>query len=308
MHPGTDLGIRLFLKRDDLIHPEIQGNKWRKLAPAIRHVQENKFKGIITFGGAFSNHLEAVAAAGRLFDIPTFGIVRGKHVDLNNPTLLQCRHDGMMLFPTDKTEYDATKGRGVEIFHSEYPQYFVLPEGGAISKAIVACAAIPSEITHQLAGLDSNLQDNSVFLCVPAGTGTTATGLIAGLKDLNGKVLVFPVVNEGLDHLSIFKLLSLIENMGGIPLSSIEKKFTFIRDYEFGGFAKYDESLMAFVRDFRGQHGILLDPIYTSKMMFGVYEMLRNGYFPAGSIVVALHTGGLQGWNGYLKRYGLALD
>lgn len=302
-HPGKEAGISLFVKRDDLLHPDIQGNKWRKLAPVLKKTKQTHPGGIITFGGPFSNHLHAVAVAGRVFDIPTFGIVRGKHADLNNPTLRAAWHSGMMLFPVSKQEYDACKHRGEELISPEFPQYYILPEGGATGLAVESCAAITQEIFTQLRQTKSQIA-TQLFICAPAGTGSTAAGIVDSFDLKNGQVLVFPVVNKGFEKHTILRMLDETRLRSAAEMAELERRFSIIRDYEFGGFAKKHPLVLDFVRSFKEQTGILLDPIYTAKMMFGIFDMLAKGGFLPGSTVVAVHTGGLQGWEGFRERYG----
>ncbi len=299
-HPGADAGISLFVKRDDLLHPDVQGNKWRKLAPVLAHVHRTHPAGIITFGGPFSNHLHAVAAAGRLFNIPTVGIVRGEHADLDNPTLRSARQNGMLLLPISKRRYDACKrGENLDVL-CNYPDHFVLPEGGSTAEAVESCAAIAHEILNQLAQHVPPVDSNSpLFICVPAGTGCTAAGIVAGLEAGRGQALVFPVVNRGFDAQTILNLLHQSNLPGVSDPAALEQRFRIVYDYEFGGFAKRYPPVLDFVDIFRAQTGILLDPIYTAKMFFGVFDMLANGAFPPNSTVVAVHTGGLQGWEGF---------
>jgi 1-aminocyclopropane-1-carboxylate deaminase/D-cysteine desulfhydrase-like pyridoxal-dependent ACC family enzyme len=299
-HPGLDAGVSLYLKRDDLLHPEVHGNKWRKLAPLLAQVRETHPKGIITFGGPFSNHLHAVAAAGRLFNFPTFGIVRGLSTDTDNPTLRAAQQNGMRLLPVSREMYRDLKVHAAALLGTEASQYFVLPEGGATRLAVENCASITREIFSQLPG--PRLPDTPVFICVPAGTGCTAAGIISSFEVKNGQVLIFPVVNRGFEAPAI--LQQMLE--AGVPAQpdELEKRFGIIRDYELGGFAKLHLPAYEFALEFERQTGILLDPVYTSKMMFGIYDMLANGKFPPGSTVVALHTGGLQGWDGFNARYG----
>jgi 1-aminocyclopropane-1-carboxylate deaminase/D-cysteine desulfhydrase-like pyridoxal-dependent ACC family enzyme len=304
-HPGKEMGIQLFVKRDDLLHPEIQGNKWRKLAPLLTQVQKSHPGGIITFGGPFSNHLQAVAVAGRIFDIPTFGIVRGKRADLNNPTLSVARHNGMMLFPVAKEEYDSCKNRGEELIGREFPQYYILPEGGSTGLAVESCSDITREIITQLRQQKPAIEPHQpLYICVAAGTGCTAAGIIGGFDRKNGQVLVFPVVNKDFEVHTILRSLDESCLRSQAEMVELERHFSIIRDYEFGGFAKKRQPVLDFADSFRQQTGILLDPVYTAKMMYGVYDMLTQGDFPAGSTVVAVHTGGLQGWDGFKERYG----
>ena len=231
--------------------------------------------------------------------------VRGKHADLNNPTLRSARHDGMMLFPVSKQEYDACKHRGEELIGPEFPQYYILPEGGATDLAVESCTAIAREIAVQLHQHNPHLQPPTpLYICAPAGTGSTAAGLVDGLKFKTGKVLVFPVVNKDFDSKTILKLLAEARLRSLAEMAELERRLSIIRDYEFGGFAKKHPPVLDFVRIFEAQTGILLDPIYTAKMMFGIFDMLAKGDFPPGSTVVAVHTGGLQGWEGFRERYG----
>lgn len=304
-HPGKEAGISLFVKRDDLLHPHIQGNKWRKLEPIIPMVKQSYPSGIITFGGPFSNHLHAVAVAGRVFDIPTFGIVRGEHADLNNPTLQACWRNGMMLLRITKEEYDACKNRGEELLGRDLPRHYVLPEGGGTGMAVENCANIAWEIFIQLLQYDQARQlPQPLYICVSAGTGCTAAGIVHGFDVDNGQVLVFPVVNKGFDTRYVLDLLEETHVRNRDELVELERRFSIVRDYEFGGFAKKHEALLKFAQDFHAQTSILLDPVYTSKMMFGIFDMLAKGDFLPGSTVVAVHTGGLQGWEGFSERYG----
>lgn len=278
-HPGKERGIALYLKRDDLLHPEIEGSKWRKLSAVLPDIRSKYPGGILSFGGAFSNHLHAVSVVGRIFGIPTIGIVRGEHADVQNPTLRSCAENGMMLVPTPKTAYEALKNADPSLFEQQYPGCFVLPEGGYTPQAVQACAEIPREIRAQL---PEKCSSGPLYCCVPAGTGCTAAGVVAGFGQTSGKVLVFPVSRHG-----------------------IEGDFEVVEDYIFGGFAQLYPPVVEFARGFYRRTQIVLDPIYTAKMMFGVFDLLKRGtYFEPGSTVVVLHTGGQQGWNGFAARYG----
>ncbi len=294
-HPGIDRGISLFIKRDDLLHPEIQGSKGRKLSAMYPMLQQAFPGGIVTFGGAFSNHLHAVATFGRIFGIPTTGLLRGEHVDFQNPTLRYCQENGMTLHGLSKTKYDRSKQLEDQTLSLEFPNSYCLPEGGNTPQAVAACMTISTEITAQL---PSDLAGQALYLCTPAGTGCTAAGIIAGLSLPNSRVLIFPVSSHGLSLETISELL---------PDSvHVKSRFELIHDYTFGGFAKLNLPVMAFARSFFQQTNILLDPIYTAKMLFGVFDKLAHGDFAAGSTVVVLHTGGLQGWEGFSTRYGAA--
>ncbi|MFN0215157.1 MAG: 1-aminocyclopropane-1-carboxylate deaminase/D-cysteine desulfhydrase [Saprospiraceae bacterium] len=303
-HPGNQQGISLFIKRDELLHPEIQGSKARKLAVLLPQIKESYPGGLVTFGGAFSNHLHAVAVAGRIFGIPTVGILRGEQADLQNPTLQFCQENGMSLHRIPKAEYDARKLSSDPLLGSLFSNCYFLPEGGNTPEALRACAAIPNEIIAQLAAEFPGHSDRPIYFCTPAGTGCTAAGIVAGLEVPNAQTLVFPVSDHGLDKEIVLQLLS----KAGFKAPDLEKCFHLIHDYTFGGFAKFYPPVMAFVCSFFTANNILLDPIYTAKMLFGVFDMLAKGQFDAYSSVVVLHTGGLQGWQGFRARYGARAD
>ncbi len=294
-HPGNAQGISLYIKRDDLLHPEIQGSKGRKLGAVLPMIQRSFPGGLVTFGGAFSNHLHAVAVAGRLWGIPTVGLLRGEYADLQNPTLLFCQENGMRLHRLPKAQYDAFKQQGYPLLSSEYPDHYFLPEGGNTPQAVEACMDIPGEIARQLPTVQS---EHAFYLCTPAGTGCTAAGIIAGLSLPNSNTLIFPVSSYNFESETILRLLPARVDM--------EKRFSIMHDYTFGGFAKLHPPVMEFIRRFYLKTNILPDPVYTAKMLFGVFDLLSKGYFQSASTVVVLHTGGLQGWEGFKARYGAA--
>ncbi len=296
-HPGRAHGIRFFVKRDDLIHPEISGNKWRKLHFLLEKLKIDSTPGILTFGGAFSNHLHAVAAAGRIFGFRTVGIVRGTAADLENPTLKFCREQGMNIFRLQKKEYDLKeKSPAVAEILEKYPTFFHLPEGGATDFAVRGCAEISKEILLEVEiYFDSpglNKFRPPFFVAVPAGTGCTAAGVLAGLGS-RGEVLIFPAAH-GISEEVILKHLATAE-------ISDPQNFRVLENRRFKKFAVVPSELLDFVKKFQEKTGILLDPIYNSKMFFQLFEMLDDGFFPEKSVVVAVHTGGLQGWGG---RFG----
>jgi 1-aminocyclopropane-1-carboxylate deaminase len=286
---------RLFMKRDDLLHPQIQGNKWRKLEELLKQ-QSGSGKTVISFGGAFSNHLHALAYAGNFAGFPTVGILRGSSVDTNNPTLLDAQRWGMKLIPVPKAEYELLKTKPVGHLLSclgldTGSEYHLLPEGGDTRDALVGCKRIAVEILAQLP-VDAG---NPIYFCVPAGTGCTATGLLAG-AGAAAKTLVFPAAPYGVDESSIRARLA---NAG----CSENVDFEVLEDVFPGKFAQMTAELMAFIERFRQLTGILLDPIYTSKMFFKLEKMAAQKYFPTGSCIVAVHTGGLQGWRGYSNHF-----
>ena len=301
-HPGKDRGISLFIKRDDLLHPDIQGSKARKLAAILPGIKQSHPGGIVTFGGAFSNHLHAVATAGKVFNIRTVGIVRGEDIDIQNATLRVVSELGMTLIPMPKTRYDAIKEQAEIFMGDEFSQCYFLPEGGSTAEAVMACAAIPVEILAQLQHDHPELDFKPLYICAPAGTGCTAAGVVAGLNASSSQVLIFPVSSHDFEESTILRFLSDTHRSG----DGVANKFKIVYEYTFGGFAKLHPPVMAFVRSFYQETNILLDPVYTAKMLFGIYQMLDQGAFQPGSTVVMLHTGGIQGWKGFRERYGMA--
>jgi 1-aminocyclopropane-1-carboxylate deaminase len=258
--------IALYLKRDDLLHPVISGNKWRKLKYNLVELQKSGQEGIVTFGGAFSNHLHAVAAAGKEFDFKTVGIVRGEKPQFLSATLQFCIEMGMKLYFVSRSAYrmKETCEDVLEILRL-YPSCVVLPEGGANQLAMKGCAEIVSEIEVPFD-----------FLCVACGTGTTLAGL-AQNSDIKKALLGF----------------SVLKGIGG----ELEEKTgcKVVPDYHFGGYAKYSDELLDFIRNFENETKVPLEQVYTGKMMYGLFEMLQNGFFEEGTSIIALHTGGLQG-------------
>lgn len=284
-HPGKAAGIRLFLKRDDLIHPQVQGNKWRKVSILFEKLQKEKVPGIITFGGAFSNYLHAVAYAGPAFGLKTVGVLRSLSADLNNLTLSDAIAQGMDLYPVSKNEYDLKdQSEPVRKLLEKYPGYRIIPEGGATADGVEGCKAISEEIRNQIKDID-----NQLFIAVPAGTGCTAAGVLSGMQP-GEQLLVFPAAVYGVSAESIKK-------MAGVEAADIPVHF--IRDYTGVKFARPDDEIIKFAKAFHQKTGILPDPIYTSRMLFGLFDLLRRNYFPPGSTIVAIHTGGHQGWRGF---------
>lgn len=289
IRPTPFEGHRLYLKRDDLLHPEVQGNKWRKLGPLLARAHEVKH-GVLSFGGPYSNHLHALAAAGRIFGFQTAAVIRGTHVTADNPTLAFAASSGMKLFPVSKADYERLKmtdTRSVAHFlgNEWLSGYEWLPEGGDSPDAVQSCAAISKEIIDQLDSPDPG----HLYICVPAGTGCTAAGIIAGAAGW-GNVLVFPAAPYGVDRPGID---ARIRNAG------FDKQAPYEIVYPSSPlkFAEVTPEITGFVKKFAERYGIALDWIYNGKMMFHLAELVKSGYFPAGSRIVAVHTGGLQGIN-----------
>ena len=290
-HPiATRHGVRLLLWRDDLLNPDLPGNKARKLKYNLLAAREQGHTRLLTFGGAYSNHLAAVAAAGRLYGFDTIGLVRGEEHAPLNPTLARCVADGMQLHYLDRTTY---RRRTEPAFLSEIQQQFVaadlLPEGGTNALALRGVAELIGEL-RQHTDFDA--------IAVAAGTGGTLAGLVVGLAEAS-----YPATVIGIAALKGASFLrpeidALTQAATGQPLTNYELHL----DYHFGGYAKLPPELRTFIKSFEADFGVLLDPIYTSKLLVGVLDLIERGHFAPGSTVVAVHTGGVQAWAGFGER------
>jgi len=273
-------GISVFIKRDDLIHPMISGNKWRKLKYILKKaVAENKTH-LVTFGGAYSNHLLATAAAAAKFGFKSTGIVRGE--EINNDTLFLCRLHGMELIFTDRESYRDKPGLFNKYFGNDSNAFFI-DEGGASIEGAQGCAELINELTEPY--------DNIFCAC---GTGTTAAGIINGLQK-------HKLTTE-------FNAVPVFKN-GGFIKDEIDKylinptNYHLHTDYHFGGYAKTDKELISFIKRFVTDTGILIEPVYTGKMLYAIYDLAAKGHFKPGSTILAIHTGGLLGLQGMKDKF-----
>lgn len=270
----TAAGVTLWLKRDDLIHPDLPGNKWRKLKYNLAEVGD---RDILTFGGAYSNHLRATAAAGRLLGVGTIGVVRGEpHLPLN-PSLARAVSHGMRLTYMDRSTYRRKHTPEVlDALAERFGDCYVVPEGGSNALAVRGCAELAAEIEAQLA---------PDVVCAPVGTGGTVAGLAAGLSRGRRVVGFSALKGEGFLDRAVADLQT--ETYG-------RQRGSWEINYEFhhGGFAKRSARLDAFVVDFAVRHGIELERVYVAKMLSGIYEMARRGDFAAGTVIAAVITGG----------------
>lgn len=275
-HPG----VELYIKREDLLHPEVSGNKFRKLKYNIQAAEKSGYKLWLTFGGAYSNHIAAVAAAGKLYDIATIGVIRGEelaHKPLN-PTLSGAAKKGMRLHFVNRTDYKRKADMDfLNDLRSIYGDFYLIPEGGTNALAVQGCAEI-------LTPDDAEFN----YICCALGTGGTLAGL--SLSAVNGqKVLGF----------SALKAAGLAKEVSTI---APRDNWGIITDYHFGGYGKISDELVRFINEFRRRHKIALDPVYTGKMMFGIKDMIQKNCFSAGTKILAIHTGGLQGISGINLR------
>ncbi|WP_247234577.1 1-aminocyclopropane-1-carboxylate deaminase/D-cysteine desulfhydrase [Telluribacter sp. SYSU D00476] len=271
-------GVRLLIKRDDLIHPVVSGNKWRKLKYNLVRARELGYNTLVTFGGAYSNHLFALAAAGSVADFSTIGIVRGDELTpQSSPTLQYCQEQGMQLHFVSREEYrHKDEGALVASLLGQHRNIFVVPEGGSNELALPGVREMVQEVEAQLIGQPD-------YFAVAAGTGGTTAGILSALAP----VLAFSALKGG------GFLREEINTLVG--KEALTAHLQLITNYHFGGYARYTSELLDFIRGFEQQHQIPLEQVYTGKMLFGLYDLMRKGYFTPGSTLVAVHTGGLQG-------------
>jgi 1-aminocyclopropane-1-carboxylate deaminase len=263
-------GVQLLLKRDDLIHPDFPGNKWRKLKYNLLAATDGGKNVLLTFGGAYSNHIQATAAAGYYFGFSTIGVIRGEEHSPLNPILARAVEHGMTLTYVDRKQYRAkTTHAFIDQLHDKFGDFYLIPEGGCNKHALRGCAELPAEID---APFD--------VLCCASGTGATLAGVAAALGP-GQRAIGFSALKGGafLED----DVTRLQEDYGLISHNwSIETEF------HFGGFARSNPVLDAFIDDFRDRHGIVLDWVYEGKMMYGLFSLLRRGTFEPGTTLVAL--------------------
>lgn len=267
----------LYLKPEYLIHEHISGNKYRKLKYNLQAAKKEGLDTLLTFGGAFSNHITAVAAAGRAFGFKTIGVVRGEELQekiADNPTLTFAHNQGMRLHFISRELYrEKSSVEFVALLKAWFGEFYLLPEGGTNALAVKGCEEI---LTEADASFD--------YICCPVGTGGTISGLIHASKE-HQKVLGFPALKGGFLAQEIRQWTT-------------KDNWELITDYHFGGYAKINESLITFINWFKATYNIPLDPVYTGKMLYGIFELLKTGYFKPNDRILAIHTGGLQGIKG----------
>lgn len=280
-----DVPVDWYVKRDDLIHPLVSGNKYRKLKYIIRDVLEKKARGILTFGGSFSNHIHAVSACCAMMNLPSVGVIRGEW-DAANPTLQFANRQGMKLFFVSRDDYRKKQHSTVILkILNDYSDYYTLAEGGDHPLADPGVAEIISELEAR-----DFMPD---YLALSAGTGATAAALIREIKRKNWPTRVL-ILTAVLDQ----SLPQKIAQQAGVATDD----FIFMNQYALGGYAKTNPAYLEHLSSFYKQTDIPLDPIYNGKVVFGIQDLIRQGYFKPGTRLVWLHTGGLQGIEGFNYR------
>jgi len=284
-------GVDLYIKREDQIDEIISGNKYRKLKYNLLEARLLNKKRLLTFGGAYSNHIYAVSYCGAKFEFETIGIIRGEERLPLNPTLQDAVSFGMKLQYMSRADYaNKDDDQIIDRLKEEYGQYYLIPEGGSNKLAVKGCAEILSE-----------QEKDFDHICCSCGTGGTIAGIIVSLGG-RGKVWGFPALKNGQ---FLEKVIStLIHDFN----SKEYQNWSLILDYHFGGYAKHSNELIEFINSFKKNHAIQLDPIYTGKLVFGIYESIKNNLFKPGEKILAIHTGGLQGNKGFNERFGPLLQ
>ena len=274
-------GISVSMKREDLLHPYISGNKFRKTKYNLLQAKAENQETILTFGGAFSNHIAAVAYAGKEKGFKTIGIIRGDELRdkiQENPTLQFAQECGMEFEFVSRADYRLkSEPEFLEKLKHKFGTFYLLPEGGTNELAVRGCEEILSP-------------DDSKFdyICISVGTGGTISGIINSILP-HQKVLGFPALKG--DFLKD-EIRNFVEN----------ENWELITDYHFGGYGKVSPELIAFINQFYIENNIPLDPIYTGKMVFGVIDLIRKNYFPENSKILMIHTGGIQGIHGMNRK------
>ena len=273
--------VRFFIKREDLIHPIVSGNKWRKLKYNLIRAKEEGHTTVLSFGGAYSNHLHALAAATNAAALKSIGMVRGEELSSLNPTLSDAKSNGMELHFISREDYKKkTEENFINTLHEKFGNFYLIPEGGYNEEGRKGCSEILEEIT-----IDFEV------VCTACGTGTTMAGIITSLPEKT-KAIGFPILKGG-DF-----LYKEINNLLSSSSEFKNRNWHLETDYHFGGYAKWNQELLDFMNVFQQKHGIPLDQVYTGKMMYGLFDLIGKDFFQKGTTIVALHTGGLQGLGG----------
>jgi 1-aminocyclopropane-1-carboxylate deaminase len=279
--------LHVQIKRDDLIDPIISGNKWRKLKYNIKHVKEKGYKGIISFGGAYSNHIHALAFACKQHDLHAIGIIRGERHYAENFTLSKASKWGMALHFVDRQTYrERHTAHYLQQLSQQFPDYFIIPEGGSNRLALQGVA----EICHEL-----NSQTQYDTLISPVGSAGTISGLITG-DDNQHKIIGIAVLKQT-DYLTK-EVSMLLNDQQGKTFNN----WQIFNNYHDGGYAKFSPDNLKKLHAFSATTGVPFEPVYSGKMVLALLDLIENGYFPPHHNIVLLHTGGLQGLGGLIEQ------
>ena len=276
----AESGVRILIKREDLNHEYASGNKWWKLKYNLEEATRIGHDTLLTFGGAYSNHIYATAAAAKEIGLKSIGIIRGEEVQPLNHTLAFAESCGMKLHFVSREKYrNKTADDFIQQLQNKFGDFYLIAEGGTNELAVKGVAEFGAALINEV---------DFDFLCLPVGTGGTMAGIVKALADRK-KILGFSVLKGG------GFLNAEVKKWTGDSFSN----WNIEQDYHFGGYAKTTNELINFMNEIETQHQLPLDQVYTSKMMFGILDLIQKGYFKRGSTILALHTGGLQGRNSF---------
>lgn len=273
-----ELGIRLLIKREDLNHKYVSGNKWWKLKYNLEEAKRLKKQTLLTFGGAYSNHIYATAAAAKECGFESIGIIRGEETLPLNPILAFVKHCGMHLHYVSREKYRLKSDLNfADELKKEFGDFYLIPEGGSNELAVKGV----SEFARTLQEIEFD------YTCVPMGTGGTLAGLISGFSG-KGNITGFAVL-KGAEFLEqeVRELMkrSSVADPGNWSINTA---------YHHGGYAKVTMDLKRFIGDFKKEYGFELDPVYTGKMMYGIFDLMQANAFKSGSTILTVHTGGVN--------------
>lgn len=275
--------VQLFVKRIDLTHEFISGNKWYKLKYNLLEAERNSYNTLLTFGGAYSNHILATSVLANENGFKSIGIIRGERCAFLNPTLKLAEEHGMQLHYVSRKEYQSKQtSKFLSVLKNKFGDFYLIPEGGSNKFALKGTSEIITK------------NDSQDYICCSVGTGTTLAGIINS-SSFKQNIIGFPAI-KGFSELE--KEIQSITTKSNWQLNN---------NFCFGGYAKTNPLLINFINTFNENQLIPLDAIYTGKMMFGILELISKDYFPKGSSILAIHTGGLQGNKGMNQRFGFSL-
>lgn len=285
--PLQEVLPNIFIKREDLIHPFLSGNKYRKLKYNILHALSSGYQKIVSFGGAYSNHIHALAFTCKEYQIPLQLYIRGEEVE--NPTLNYVKSTGADLIFIDRATYRTIREKDdYHFLTSHHPAAFIIPEGGTNEFALMGIKEMMDEIYYELSA-------KKIQFFVGYGSGGTSMGML-NAKRKEDQLSIVPVLKFP-DFRAEWKQKSEI-------LDIQNDQFHYFEEYHFGGYAKFTSDLIHFINSFKEKHQVPLDPIYTGKVFYAVFDQLKKGILDTANPIVIIHTGGLQGIKGFNERFG----
>ena len=291
--------VRVFIKREELCHPVISGNKWHKLRLNLQAAKAQGFKKILSFGGAYSNHIHALAYVCQQQGLQTTGIIRGEELAFEplNPCLSDAEAWGMDLHFISRENYRQKKQQHfIDSLRQKFGDFYLIPEGGANALAVLSCSEFAKDCFQQA-------EQSFDYVVLSCGTGCTLAGFVAGLNQMHHQKKIsvqgFLAVNDQANIndtiTELIKTVSCFDDTQSDNFSPPRVEWSLNSDYVLGGYGKQSRDLIDFMESFCQQQGILLDPVYTGKMLFGLYDQIRQGMYPEQSHILVLHSGGLQG-------------